>query len=76
MKKSSMQLMYVHDFLTEIMLYKQNSWLISLRRIIILFSVLSDSLPYFQKSRKLMFNLVWTPISRLQTQGVFKEIVS
>ena len=75
--KSSMQSRNVHDFFTETVKFKQKQLDdISLRRIKMLFSGWSESLPSIRKSREFIFRIISTPVSRLQIQGVYKEIVS
>lgn len=76
-KESSMQPRKVHDFLSEIMLYKLKQLDdISLRRIKILLSGWSESLPYIEKSRVFIFRIIWIAISISQIQGVYKAILN
>jgi len=70
-----MQSRNVHDFLTETVFYKQKQLDdISVRRIKLLFLGSSESLPYIRKSREFIFKSISTPVSRLQTQGVYLKI--
>ena len=42
----------------------------------VLFPGCSESLTYIKKSREIIFKTIWTPISILQIQIVYKEIIS
>lgn len=77
-KESSMQPRKLHDFLSEIMSYKLKQLDdISLRRIKILFSGWSESLPYIEKSIEVfIFRIIWIALSISQIQGVYEEILS